>query len=81
MTDKISKIADPAGIFSKQQQASSAQTAIVQPPPDTTTASTSKNVQEQEDLLRQRQGRAANLLTGSSGINNTPVGTKTLLGS
>lgn len=58
-----------------------ATTAITPPPPDYTTATTSQNVQQQADLLRQRQGRAANLFTGTSGVNNTPVGTKVLLGS
>ncbi|WP_186126373.1 hypothetical protein [Burkholderia gladioli] len=57
-----------------------APTVITPPPPSTTTTDQAANVQSQEDLLRQRQGRAANLLTGSSGVNSTPTGTKTLLG-
>lgn len=60
-----------------------APTAITPPPPDSATTDQGANVQAQADLLRQRQGRAANLLTGSSGqgVSNTPTGTKVLLGS
>jgi hypothetical protein len=56
-------------------------TVVVPPPPDTATAS--NNAQQQADLLRQRQGRAANVLTGTQGVapGSTPVGTKVLLGS
>lgn len=63
-----------------QPAAQSAQTVITPPPPSSTTTDQSANVQAQEDELRTRQGRAANLLTGSSGVNNTPTGSKSLLG-
>lgn len=82
------KVLDPAnltgkltgGLFGSSAAPATATTAITPPPPDYTTASNSQNVQQQADLLRQRQGRAANLFTGTSGVNNTPVGTKVLLG-
>lgn len=95
MSGAISKAAnpltvlDPLGITKKltggllggaKAPDSTATTAITPPPPDATTATTSQNVQEQADLLRQRRGRAANLFTGAGGVNNTPVGTKVLLG-
>jgi hypothetical protein len=57
-----------------------AQTVITPPPPSATTTDQGANVQAQMDELRTRQGRAANLLTGPSGVNNTPTGTKVLLG-
>lgn len=84
------KVLDPLNLTGKltggllggaKAPSSTATTAITPPPPDYTTATTSQNVQQQADLLRQRQGRAANLFTGTSGVNNTPVGTKVLLGS
>ncbi len=58
-------------------------TAITPPPPDSGIATQSANVQQQDDLLRQRQGRAANVLTSTQGVatGTTPVGTKVLLGS
>lgn len=58
----------------------SAQTVITPAPPSATTTDQAANVQSQMDELRTRQGRAANALTGSGGVNNTPTGTKVLLG-
>ncbi len=57
-----------------------APTVITPPPPSPTTTDQTANVQSQMDELRKRQGRAANVLTGTSGVNDTPTGTKTLLG-
>lgn len=57
-----------------------APTAITPPPPDAGTTDQGANVQAQSDLLLQRQGRAANLLTSSQGVSSTPTGTKALLG-
>lgn len=66
-----------------QPKPSAPPTAITPPPPDSGIAQQSQNVQAQADILRQRQGRAANVLTGSQGVapGSTPVGTKVLLGS
>lgn len=89
MTHIISKALNPLNLTGKliggllggaKAPDATATTAITPPPPDYTTASTSQNVQQQADLLRQRRGRAANMFTGASGVNNTPVGTKVLLG-
>jgi hypothetical protein len=43
---------------------------------------TARQAQQTTDSMAMRQGRAASILTGSSGVLSTPnVGVKTLLGS
>lgn len=50
-------------------------------PAGTPTVDDARQAAEQADLLRRRRGRAATVLTGSSGDTSTVnVGTKTLLG-
>lgn len=82
MTNIVSGIAKTIGgiVGIGGSSAPTAPTVITPPPPSATTTDQAANVQAQEDLLRQRQGRAANLLTGSSGVNSAPTGTKALLG-
>jgi hypothetical protein len=63
-----------------QPAPSTAPTVVTPAPPSSATTDQAANVQSQMDQLRTRQGRAANVLTGTSGVNNTPVGVKTLLG-
>lgn len=63
-----------------QPSPSTAPTVITPPPPDSGVVDQGAAAQAAGDTLRQRQGRAANLLTSSAGVNSTPVGTKTLLG-
>ena len=78
------QILDPiGGLMGKYNKtpAASATTVVTPPPPDQGAVDQGANVQAQEDALRARQGRAANLMTGSQGVSNVPVATKTLTGS
>lgn len=67
-------------LFGGNTTVQAAPVVVTPPPPDATATADSQNVQQQTDALRQRQGRAANLLTSSQGVSSTPTGTKTLLG-
>ena len=78
------QILDPiGGLLGKYNKtpAAAAPTVVAPPPPDAGAVDQGANVQAQEDALRTRQGRAANLLTSSQGVASTPTATKTLTGS
>ena len=58
--------------------------APLPPPPPVPAAPSIDNArrrQEAADSANRRKGRSASLFTGASGIENTPVQTKTLFGS
>jgi hypothetical protein len=44
-------------------------------------ASRAASERASQDAARRKRGRAASVLTGSDGVSNTPVATKTLIGS
>lgn len=50
-------------------------------PPPVPTINDALLARSRVDEVRRRKGRAASVLTGPSGVNNTPLGFQTLIGS
>lgn len=68
-----------SGLFGGKPQAQPIPAPVAPPPPPTVEDATVKS-QDQQDILRQRRGIAANILTSKEGAAAPNVATKQLLG-